>query len=156
MRSWWDARRLRAAGAPSAPFGINTAIAAAGVSLATLLAGAVSPVASPWRLGLLVGALAVAGWLTRDVAALLLVGVVAFSLFDGFLENRLGELSWHGGDLGRLAVLVASGVLGALLGRVVAAMGERKRRKRRFAALEAHANASTGGVVRPPALEARP
>jgi hypothetical protein len=41
------------------------------------------------------------------------VGALAFLVFDGFLVNQLGELSWHGSaDLMRLSALAGAGAAG--------------------------------------------
>src|SRR5438270_3121 len=44
-----------------------------------------------------------------DAAAAVVAVGVGFLLFDGFVEDRYGDLAWHGrGDLVRLGVLVAA------------------------------------------------
>ncbi len=53
---------------------------------------------------------------SRPVAAV--VGaVIAWSMLTGFAVNRLGALSFHSGDLGRLALLAAVALAGSVLAR---------------------------------------
>jgi hypothetical protein len=55
--------------------------------------------------------------LTFDVRALASTVVIAWLIVNGFLENRLGELSWHGRpDIALLTVLVVAGAAGLVLG----------------------------------------
>jgi hypothetical protein len=62
-------------------------------------------------------ALLVAGAWVRHVRVLALAALLAALVADGFLVNRLGELSWHGAaDAYRLCVAAGSAGLGLLLG----------------------------------------
>jgi hypothetical protein len=55
--------------------------------------------------------------LTVDPRAVAAVGVLAFLVFDGFLVNQLGELSWHGqADQTRLLILAGAGTAGVAVG----------------------------------------
>jgi MFS family permease len=57
---------------------------------------------------------------------------IGFLVFDGFLVNQLGELSWHGSSDGvRLAVLAAAVIFGRLLGDIFRMPGPASGRKRR-------------------------
>lgn len=77
------------------PFGINVA-AGAGVVVASV---AVAPVLFPEPAArLLVVVIAVGGFaaLADDIRAGLAAGGLGYLLFDGFLVNRYGELTWTG------------------------------------------------------------
>jgi hypothetical protein len=55
--------------------------------------------------------------LSRDRLAAVCVAVGGFFIANGFLENRYGDLSWHGGHDAWLAMGLISGVvLGLLVG----------------------------------------
>src|SRR5262249_42783138 len=55
--------------------------------------------------------------LTINVMAAAVIAILAFLVFDGFLVNQLGELSWHGNqDAWRLLTFVAAAGLGLGLG----------------------------------------
>ena len=63
------------------------------------------------------GAVALFAALAVDQWALLGVALIAWLLVDGFLVNRLGELSWRGSsDIWRMLLFVAAGTLGLLVG----------------------------------------
>jgi hypothetical protein len=49
---------------------------------------------------------------TARPAATLAFTVIAAVLYDGFLVNRLGALSWSSTDVGRLAAFAAAGLVG--------------------------------------------
>jgi MFS family permease len=99
------------------PFGINLGIGTVLVVGAVLVAALIPPVDAGWRLGVVAGAVGLFAALTVDQLALLSVALIAWSLVDGFLVNRLGELSWHGSsDIWRLTLLMATGTVGLLVG----------------------------------------
>jgi hypothetical protein len=99
------------------PAGIETAVGAAGVLAATIMAACVPARVGDSRLVLLAVALLVIGVWVRHAWVLALVAVLAALLADGFLVNRLGQLSWHGtADAYRLSVVTGSAGLGLLLG----------------------------------------
>jgi hypothetical protein len=108
---------VRRAPEAGTPVGINLAAGAAAIVGAGLLAAAI-PGAYPWlRFGVL--ALAVAGFaaISGDRAASIGVGLIAFLIGDGFLEDRMGVLSWHGtSDLWRLMVVVLAVLVGLVVG----------------------------------------
>jgi hypothetical protein len=57
--------------------------------------------------------------LTNDVLALIPVVALAWLVVNGFLVDRLGELSWHGWpDLFRLSLLACAGYVGLAISRV--------------------------------------
>jgi hypothetical protein len=100
-------------GAAETPFGIDLAVGAVVMVAAVLGAGALFPDV-PGRL--VVVALALAGYtaLVGQARAGLATVVVGFLLFNGFLVNRYGELSWDGTTsawhLGLLALAAGAGL----------------------------------------------
>ncbi len=83
--------------------------------LAALGAGR-DPVAALAALG---AAALMVGWFARPAASLL-VGLVFWLFFDGFVVHHSGSLGWDGArDAARLGVLVGAGLLGGLLGALV-------------------------------------
>lgn len=82
-------------GTAGTPFGINLA-AGAGVMVASVLVAPVLFPDVPARLAVV--ALAVGGFaaLVDDARAGLAVGGLGYLLFDGFLVNQYGELTWTG------------------------------------------------------------
>lgn len=105
------------------PMGINLGIGAAAVVGGAVLVAFV-PAAHPWwRLGLM--ALLVAGFaaVTLDQVALGGVALMAWLFANGFVENREGELSWHGSaDLGFAMVLVLAAAAGLAVGQAYRAV----------------------------------
>jgi hypothetical protein len=99
------------------PFGINLGAGASAVLAAVLIAAMIPATAQWWRFAVVMAVVGVFGALSRDARALAGVAVIAWLLVDGFLENRLGNLSWHGASDLALVLLVASaGAAGLLLG----------------------------------------
>jgi hypothetical protein len=87
------------------------------VIVAGFVASAVPETDAVVRYGVLV--LAVFAFTAATVVwtAPLAVAGIGFLVFNGFLVNQLGELSWHGSaDVIRLAVLGAAVIFGRLLG----------------------------------------
>jgi hypothetical protein len=99
-------------------------------ALAALLAQTPGP-----RLGLLTAAVLVITAVTGDARAAIGVSVMAWAVGNGFLVNRLGELSWHG----RLDTWFVIGLLSAVsIGMIIADTRYSARNRRRwhpFAAL---------------------
>jgi hypothetical protein len=99
------------------PAGIETGLSAAGVLVGTIVAACLPTSLGDWRLTPVAAALVVTGAWVRHVRVLALAALVASLVVDGFLVNRLGELSWHGtADAFRLCVAAGSAGLGLLLG----------------------------------------
>jgi hypothetical protein len=96
------------------------------------MAAAAMPASHPWRrFAVLVAVVGVFAVVTLDQRALAGVALLAWLLMNGFLENRLGELSWHGSfDLFLLMVLVLAGAVGLALGEVYRAVRELRARWR--------------------------
>jgi hypothetical protein len=107
----------------SAPTGITLAVAAAAVvATALLTAAATAPSESVARLAAMAVCVAAVGTLGGDLVAGLATAGIAWTVYIGFLVNRLGVLTWHGPvDALRLSVLCGAAVagwLGALTYRV--------------------------------------
>jgi hypothetical protein len=99
------------------PFGINLGVGASAVVAAVLVAAVIPAAHQDWRFGVVVAAVAGFAALSFDMRALTGVAVIAWLLADGFLENRLGELSWHGtADVALLTLLVLGGAAGIAFG----------------------------------------
>jgi hypothetical protein len=113
--------RKRVAGAPARdrdiPLGFNVAGGSAVVVVAAFVSAVVPPSAGAVRLGLFALALGLFAARTVDPLAVALVGVLGFGVFEGFLVNQVGELTWHGAaDVSRLWVLVVAAVCGLVAG----------------------------------------
>jgi MFS family permease len=115
----------RGAGRPVVPLARQTRtptglVLGAGV-VVTVVAACVAAVvpasAQGWRFGIVAGAVGVFAAVTVDPLAVAGVAVLAWLVVNGFLVDRLGELSWHGrGDLVRAMILVLVGGLGLVVG----------------------------------------
>ena len=91
--------------------------AGAAVVVSAFVTAAVPVSAGAVRLGLVAAALGVFAALTVNAAAVTAVGVLALLVFDGFLVNQLGELSWHGAaDERRLFAFIAVSIVGMVVG----------------------------------------
>lgn len=129
--------RRRPAAEPGVPIGVNVAGGSAVMVVAALVAAAVPESAAGVRLGVVAVALAAFTVVTVDLRAAAVVTVLGYLVMDGFLVNRMGELSWRGAaDIRRFAILAA----GALAGLGVGAVRRRVAEHRRFAPVEAWAN----------------
>ncbi len=104
------------------PMGISLGAGAVAVAAVAMLA-ALLPAVDVWaRLDVM--ALLVAGFaaVTGDQIALGGVVLMVWLVSNGFFENRLGELSWHGStDLGFVMVLVVAAAVGLAAGQAVRA-----------------------------------
>jgi MFS family permease len=109
-----DARR---SAVEPTPTGIALGIGAT-VMIITGLVAAMLPAADPgWRFAVI--AVAVCGFaaVSLDQLALAGVAVIGSLIFNGFLEDRFGQLSWHGADdLWRLLLLVMVAAWGLAIG----------------------------------------
>lgn len=135
-------RRAHAGGDTATPFGMNLALGAALVVVAVMVAAVIPPVAGYLRFGLVAGAVGLFAAVTLDRLALLGVAAIAWLLVNGFLVNRLGELSWHGwSDIWRIMLLAGAGNAGLLVGevyRLLVALWSRRRFQAALNALLAH------------------
>jgi hypothetical protein len=101
------------------PLGLNVGAGAAAVVVAALVAAAVPAAHQVWRWEAVAAAVAVAAALTVDRVAMAVVVPLAWLVSDGFLENRLGQLTWHGStDLSLILLLSAAAGFGLGIGRV--------------------------------------
>lgn len=88
-------------------------VAAPLTELLAALGATRDPVAGLAALG---AAALLVGWFARPAASVL-IGLVFWLFFDGFVVHRSGSLGWDGAqDALRLGVLVGAGLLGGLLG----------------------------------------
>jgi hypothetical protein len=120
------------------PTGIAVTLGSAVIVASAFVSAAVPASAGAVRLGPVALALAGFAALTINPTAVAAVGGLGFLVFDGFLVNQVGELSWHGpADVRRLMVLAAAGVLGLGAGtayRAVRRLGAWRRRSAWIAA----------------------
>jgi hypothetical protein len=109
------------------PFGINLAIAVVPTVVAVIASAAI-PLAHPaWRLVPPCAVLLVAAAGTVDIVAGAVAGLVGFLLVDGFLVNRLGELSWHGmSDVDRATAIALCVGCGWVVGAVRRVLRQRR------------------------------
>jgi hypothetical protein len=99
------------------PAGVDVALGAVVIVAAALAAGLVPVSSTGPRLGLMAAALSLFAAATVDLRAVVVVTITAYLVFDGFLVNQLGELSWRGAaDTRRLAVLCLAAALGLVAG----------------------------------------
>jgi hypothetical protein len=117
MRSGGARRAAASPAADRTPAGINLAAGAAAVTAAALVA-ATLPASQPgWRFALIAVAVAGSAAVTMDQRALAGVVLLGWLVANGFLEDRLGELSWHGSsDIWWMMILVFAAVLGLAAG----------------------------------------
>lgn len=102
------------------PLGIALGIGAALMVVAGLIAAPISSTQPDRRFAVIAIAVAVFAALTIDPVALGPVALLGFLIDNGFLEDRYGELSWHGSvDLWHLLVLVIAGAIGLAAGEAV-------------------------------------
>jgi hypothetical protein len=102
---------------PRTPAGINLATGTAMVVAAALVAAPIPTTYAGLRFTVVALAVGLFAALTRDRLALVGVAVLGWLVVNGFLVDRLGELSWHGSaDLNRMLLLVVSGTFGLAVG----------------------------------------
>jgi hypothetical protein len=120
------------------PTGIAVALGSAVIVVAAFVSAAVPASLGVVRLVPVAVPLAGLAALTVNPRVVAAVGGLGFLVFDGFLVNQLGELSWRGApDVRRLMVLAAAGVLGLGAGtayRAVHRLGAWRRRSKWVAA----------------------
>jgi hypothetical protein len=110
-----------AAAAPTGeriPTGITLGAGTVAVIGAALVAAALPASLPGWRFALI--ALTVGGFaaVTLDQRALAGVALLGWLVTNGFLVDRLGELSWHGSsDIWRMIILVFAATLGLAAGK---------------------------------------
>ena len=105
------------------PTGFGVAAGSVVVVGSALVAAAVPPAGGALRLGLVAGCLGVFAAAPVTAIAAAGTGVLAFLVFNGFLVNALGELSWHGAADGwRLLALGIALATGFAAGRAYRAV----------------------------------
>jgi hypothetical protein len=115
------------------PVGINLGVGAVVIVVGALVAAGVPAAHRAWRLDLVVVAVAVAAAVTADHLAMAAVVPLGWLVTDGFLENRSGELTWHGStDMYLILLLVMAAAIGLAAGEARAQLAARSdsRRKR--------------------------
>jgi hypothetical protein len=129
--------RVTPAQEPDTPTGISIGLGAVIVVAAALVAALVPASEGGMRLGLMTVALAGFAAVAVDLRAAAFVLMLGALVFDGFLVNQLGRLTWHGADdLRRLELLAAATLVGHSVGMAYRRLVE----WRRFAVVEAWAN----------------
>ncbi len=114
-RTWLAQQVARADDAT--PVGIDVAVGATAVVIAMFVASAIPRAQPGWRCALVALAVGVFAATTVDLPAVAALVPGTWMVMDGFLVNRLGDLSWHGSpDAYRLLALIAAGGLGLALG----------------------------------------
>jgi hypothetical protein len=109
------------------------AIGAGAIGLvAAAIVAAVIPVAdADWRFAVMATSVGLFAAISLDQLALGGIVVLAFLISNGFLEDRLGQLAWHGsGDLWRLLLLVTVGAVGLGVGEGVRLIAKLRARGR--------------------------
>ncbi|MEV6963734.1 hypothetical protein AB0M47_01365 [Hamadaea sp. NPDC051192] len=104
---------------PGLPQGFLVGLGALVVIVAAFVASAIPPADAMLRYAVLV--LAVFGFAAATAVwtAPIVTAVIGFLVFDGFLVNQLGQLTWHGSSDGiRLVALAAAVIFGRLAGDV--------------------------------------
>ena len=98
------------------PQGLLVGIGSQAVVAAGSVAALVPSAHGMVRYGILVVTVFVFAAVTGARSAAIAVGSLGYLVFDGFLINRLGELSWHGSaDLVRLVALATAVACGRLV-----------------------------------------
>jgi hypothetical protein len=96
------------------PYGIYLGIGSLVIIVAVAVAAATFPMGQPLeRLSVLAATIAVFAAVVPDIGASLSVVVLGYLLFNGFLENEYGQLTWDGmTGLWRIGLLVSAVGLG--------------------------------------------
>ena len=101
------------------PVGINIGVGAVVIVAGALVAAGVPAAHNGWRLDLVAVAVAAAAALTADHLAMAAVVPLGWLVADGFLENRSGDLTWHGStDMYLILLLVMAAAIGLAAGEV--------------------------------------
>lgn len=105
---------------------------------AALAAALISPAYTGWRFAVVAAVVGAFALVARDGRAAAVATTLAWLLVNGFLVNRMGELSWHGrSDLVRLVVLALIGAAGVAAGAGLDGLREWRPRRRLSAELDA-------------------
>jgi hypothetical protein len=99
------------------PTGVSIGAGCAAVVAAALPAALISPAHAGWRFAVVAAVVGAFALVARDGRAVTAVAGLAWLIVNGFLVDRLGELSWHGSsDLVRLVGLALIGAIGLAVG----------------------------------------
>jgi hypothetical protein len=104
----------------STPTGLAIGAGAVALVVAAIIAAPIPSADAGWRFAIMTIAVGLFAAISLDQRALAGVVVLAALIYNGFLEDRLGQLAWHGsGDLWRLLLLVTVSAGGLALGESV-------------------------------------
>jgi hypothetical protein len=109
----WSADAVRTR---STPTGLAIGAGAVGLVAASIVAAAIPSADAGWRFAIMAVAVGLFAAISLDQRALAGVAVLAALIYNGFLEDRLGQLAWHGTDLWRLLILVTVSAFGLAVG----------------------------------------
>jgi hypothetical protein len=102
---------------PAVPTGLAIGIGAVAMVAAGMVAAAIPTAYPGWRFGVVAAAVGMFAAVSLDQVALAAVAVIGFMISNGFLEDRFGQLAWHGSaDMWRLMLLVIAGAWGLAAG----------------------------------------
>src|SRR5262245_14347781 len=111
------------------PTGIAIGVGCVAVVAAALPAALIPAAHTGWRFAVVAIAVGLFAALTRDGWAVAAVAALSWLVVNGFLVNRMGDLSWHGSpDLLRLMLLILAGGLGLGLGEGIRGLRELRSR----------------------------
>ena len=120
------------------PAGVNIGVGCAAVVAAALSVALIPPAHAGWRFAVIATVVAAFALVDRDGRAVAAVAVLAWLIVNGFLVDRLGQLSWHGSsDLVRLVALASTAATGRAVGKRLDGPRESQVRRRVSAELEA-------------------
>jgi hypothetical protein len=119
FRTWFAGGSVRSGDDDRTPVGINIAVGAVMIIVAMFLAARLPVADATWRSASVAVALGTFAAFTVDPLALAALLLPTWMIMNGFLVNRLGDLSWHGiADLYRILALAGAGGLGLMLGEI--------------------------------------
>jgi hypothetical protein len=119
MRSGGPRPAAAASSGERTPTGINLAAGTVALIGAALVAAALPASQPGWRFALIALTVGVFAAVTMDHRALAGVALLGWLVVNGFLVDRLGELSWNGpSDIWRMIILVVAAALGRAAGKV--------------------------------------
>ena len=96
FRTWFGDRSVHSDDDDRTPVGINIAVGAVVISVATYLAAWLPVADATWRCAVVAAAVGAFAAFTLDRLALAALLLPTWMIMNGFLVNRLGDLSWHG------------------------------------------------------------
>lgn len=103
--------------AEQTPLGIRLGVGVVALVFGTALADSIPGHGFAWRFGAIAMVVAVFAGATVDWVATAAIVIVGWLIADGFVQNRLGDLSWSRSvDLRLAAVLVGAGAGGLAAG----------------------------------------